>query len=78
MILASHQPNFFPYLGFFYNMNKADIFVFSDDVKFAKKNFQNYTNIKSTTGEMLRLTVPVHNKDVPICYVEIADVAREV
>ena len=73
MILASHQPNFFPYLGIFYNMHKADIFVFSDDVKFAKKNFQNYTNIKSTTGEMLRLTVPIKDKDVPIEQVRIAD-----
>ena len=73
MILASHQPNFFPYLGFFYNMHKADVFVFSSDVKFAKKNFQNYTNIKSTTGEMLRLTVPIKNKDVPYGEVEVAD-----
>lgn len=73
MILASHQPNFFPYLGFFYNMNKADVFIFSNDVKFAKKNFQNYVNIKSVKGETLRITVPVHNKDVPISEVEIAN-----
>ncbi len=65
MIIASHQPNFFPYLGFFYNMSRCDKFIYSDDVKFAKKNFQNYTNIKTTTGNLLRLTVPIKNHEVP-------------
>lgn len=73
MILCSHQPNFFPYLGLFYNMYNSDFYVFSDDVQFAKKNFQNYTNIKSSVGGTLRLTVPIKShtsiyKDVEISY----------
>lgn len=71
MILCSHQPNFFPYLGMFYNMSKSDFYVFSDDVQFSKKNFQNYTNIKTVLGNPLRITVPIKShtdlyKDIEI------------
>ena len=54
-------------------MIKSDVFVFSDDVKFAKKNFQNYTNIKSTSGKILRLTVPVHFHEEKIKDIKIAE-----
>ena len=35
--VAIHQPNFFPWLGYFDKINRADIFVFLDDVQFPKK-----------------------------------------
>jgi hypothetical protein len=34
--VAIHQPNFFPWLGYFDKINRADIFLFFDDVQFPK------------------------------------------
>lgn len=36
MICAIHQPNFFPWLGYFDKIQKADIFVFLDAVAYPK------------------------------------------
>jgi hypothetical protein len=35
-IVAIHQPNFFPWLGFFNKIYKADTFIFLDHVQFSK------------------------------------------
>lgn len=34
--VAIHQPNFFPWLGYFYKLRHADVFIFLDDVQFPK------------------------------------------
>lgn len=39
MIVAIHQPNFLPWLGYFYKMLMADIFVFLDCVPFSKGGY---------------------------------------
>lgn len=59
MIVTIHQPEHFPYAGFFQKMSKADLFVVLDNVKFRKNYFQNRNKIKSRSGDDLWLTVPV-------------------
>jgi len=60
-IVAIHQPNFLPWLGYFYKIYKADVFVFLDNVQFSKNSYQNRVKIKTTQGA-LWLTQPVlHN-----------------
>ncbi|HEV2547567.1 MAG TPA: WbqC family protein [Stellaceae bacterium] len=36
VVCAIHQPNFFPWLGYFNKIQRADVFVFLDDVAFNK------------------------------------------
>lgn len=60
MILASHQPNFLPYMGFFYKCFKSDILVISDDVLYSKKGMFNW-NIISTHSGVRRISVPIHS-----------------
>lgn len=59
MILASHQPDFFPYMGYFYKVFMSDTFVFSDNVQFSKRGMHNYNMILTANGP-LRFTLPVH------------------
>ena len=35
-LIAIHQPNFFPWLGYFDKINRADYFIFLDDVPYPK------------------------------------------
>ena len=36
-VVAIHQPNFFPWIGYFEKMARADSFIFMDNVQFPKK-----------------------------------------
>jgi hypothetical protein len=58
MRVAIHQPNYLPWLGYFYKMAIADKFVLLDNVQFSKGSYQNRTKIL-TPGGVKWLTVPV-------------------
>ena len=58
MIVAVHQPQYLPWLGFFDKMDRADIFVLLDTVQFKKNEWQNRNRIKTAVGTQW-LTVPV-------------------
>ncbi len=62
MVIGIHQPEHFPYLGFFQKMSKCDIFVILDNVKFKKNNFQNRNKFLNHRGEEEWFTVPVGRK----------------
>lgn len=71
MICAIHQPQTFPYLGYFTKMAQADCFVYLDNVQFKKNEWQNRNRIKTDNGWQW-LTVPVlHNFGQPIDAVAI-------
>lgn len=61
MILAAHQPQYLPYLGYFHKMAAADVFVHLDDVQYKHREFQNRNRIR-TPGGWIWLTVPVKVK----------------
>ena len=58
MIITIHQPNLFPWLGFFDKMQHADIFVLLDTVPYTKGGYQNRTQIKGANG-IKWMTIPV-------------------
>src|ERR1700757_3691267 len=58
MIVAAHQPNYLPWLGYFYKIAHCDVFVLLDDVQFTKNSYQNRTRIKGPKGPIW-LTQPV-------------------
>ena len=64
MIVAIHQPEYLPWLGFFKKMMNAELFVFLDDVQFRKKSWQNRNRIRINDGTTL-LSIPVHTHSYP-------------
>jgi hypothetical protein len=58
MLVAIHQPNFLPWLGYFDRMIEADRFVLLDHVQFERRNYQNRALIR-LEEEARWLTVPV-------------------
>jgi len=58
MIVAIHQPQFMPWLGYFDKIDKADVFCFLDNVQYKKNEWQNRNRLKTAQG-MQWLTVPV-------------------
>ncbi len=59
MKIAIHQPQYMPWLGFFYKMDSADIFVLLDDVQYKKNEWQNRNQLRNAEGAQW-ITVPVH------------------
>jgi hypothetical protein len=70
MIVAVHQPNYLPYLGFFDKMRQADVFVIHDDAQFTDSEFIHRNRIRIYNGWKW-LTVPVFKEPVAIRDVRI-------
>ena len=58
-VVAIHQPNFIPWIGYFNKIAHADIFIFLDDAQFSKNSFINRNRIKTVQGAQW-LTLPVN------------------
>jgi hypothetical protein len=52
------QPSYIPWRGYFHQIQKADVFVFFDDVQYDKRGWRNRNQIKTASG-LQWLTVPV-------------------
>src|SRR5438105_7539550 len=58
--LAVLQPGYLPWLGFYDQVRRADVFIYYDDVQFDKHGWRNRNRIKTPAGP-LWLTVPVRH-----------------
>lgn len=54
------QPSYLPWLGFFDQVKRSDVFVFYDDVQFDKNGWRNRNRVKTARGPVW-LTVPVRH-----------------
>jgi len=59
-IIAIHQPNFFPWLGYFNKIARSDQFVILDNVQFPKKGGTWSNRVKlSINGDAKWITMPI-------------------
>lgn len=58
MVVSVHQPQYWPWLGYFNKIAKSDCFVFLDRVQYKHREFQNRNRICTASG-WIWLTVPV-------------------
>lgn len=61
MVVGILQPSYLPWLGYFEQIWKSDVFVLYDDVQFEKGSWRNRNRIKTPQGPQW-LTVPVLSK----------------
>jgi hypothetical protein len=75
-VVAIHQPNFLPWLGYFDKLARADVFVLLDSVQFPRSGHGEWMNRVQALvqGEPRWLTVPIRRRGVQtIREVEIDD-----
>ena len=60
-VISIHQPNYIPWLGYFYKIDQSDVFVFLDDAQYSNEGIQNYHYIKTPQGSY-RLKIPIKSK----------------
>lgn len=72
MICAIHQPNFFPWLGYFDKIYRSDRFVFMDGVDYPKRSWTNRVRI-AVNGQAAWINCPVLREGKPpkICDAQI-------
>lgn len=69
------QPSYLPWRGYFDLIDRADVFVFYDDVQYDKHGWRNRNRIKTAQGPAW-ITVPVHSRGAvetgtPIAAIEV-------
>ena len=57
--VAGHQPNLYPYAGFFAKAASVDLFVIADNTQYVSKEFHNRNRILLLNGSPAWLSVPV-------------------
>ena len=58
MMIAIHQPQYLPWLGYIDKIDKADVFCYLDNVQYKKNDWQNRNRIKTSAGWQW-ITAPV-------------------
>lgn len=61
-IIAIHQPNYLPWLGYFFKIFSCNVFVFLDTVQFSTQSYTSRVAVKNNRGEKIWLSVPILKK----------------
>ena len=59
MVVTIHQPEHFPYMGYFQKMTRVDMFIILDNVNYRKNYFQNRNKFLNTNNTEEWFTIPV-------------------
>lgn len=60
IITSIHQPDFFPYYGYFNKINKSNVYIVMDNVQLSKSGWTHRDKIK-TNKEVNWITIPIKN-----------------
>lgn len=73
--IAITQPTFMPWLGYFDLIAQAESFVFLDDVQFEKQSWQSRNRVRTKSGDLIWLSVPIKKAPLAtkICAIEISE-----
>jgi hypothetical protein len=65
MIISIHQPNYIPWIGFFYKLLLSDTYIVFDDVQYPRgKDYANRNQIKTNNGKMWLTASVLDKKDL--------------
>lgn len=64
------QPSYIPWRGVFDQIQRADLFIFYDDVQYDKRGWRNRNQIKTPSGKQW-LTVPVYSRGAQTQHIPI-------
>lgn len=67
------QPSYIPWRGFFHQVQKADLFMFYDDVQYDDRGWRNRNRVK-TQGGVKWLTIPVFSQGSQVRGTAIKDI----
>jgi hypothetical protein len=67
------QPSYIPWRGYFHQIQKADVFVFYDDVQYDDRGWRNRNRVKTSNGTQW-LSIPVLSRGAQIEKTPILDI----
>jgi WbqC-like protein family len=69
------QPTYLPWIGYFEQIARADVFVFLDTVQFVARSWHSRNRLKGTDGEPFWLSIPVaaHRRTARLMDIRISE-----
>ena len=67
MIVSIHQPNFFPWMGFFNKINSSDAFIFLTESRRSKNDKYLTRSLILNNSSQSYLSIPLGAKQIKIC-----------
>jgi hypothetical protein len=74
MTFSIHQPNYIPWIGYFYKIYRSDVFIYLDSVQYPRGQSYGARNTIKTANGPLVLTIPVSiekGKEGKITYLDV-------